>query len=194
MLLLLAMPPGMTQAPPTANGLNLDHFQTGICDNQQPGISDQDISATGLAVPSLWWTRDQFAARVSFGHKLIQRWLACRLPSPNLPAQDCQSPVNFAGRVDMVVNAQLWSLLDYLERYEFVNQFGMAASACGYNLYIFSNEVLRQPTLLADYVCQFQPEQQQRSCQLRPDTLGKGGFRSQPSGEGFATGSDTGSP
>jgi hypothetical protein len=184
----------MAQDSPTPKKLNLEQFQAGICEDQQPGISDQDISATGLAVPSLWWTRDQLAARVSFGHKLIQRWLVCQRPGHALSRQDCRSPVNFAGHVDMVINTQLWSLLDYLERYEFVNQFGLATSVCGYNLYIFSNEVLRQPILLADYVCQFQPEQQQRSCQLRPDILGPGGFRSQPSGEGFPTGSGTGPP
>uniref|UniRef100_A0ACD5GSC0 Uncharacterized protein n=1 Tax=Desertifilum tharense IPPAS B-1220 TaxID=1781255 RepID=A0ACD5GSC0_9CYAN len=54
-------------------------------------------------------------------------------------------------RVDFVVNRQVWSLLDYLQRYEFVHHMGSVARTYGYNIRIFN----RQGEALATYTCDF---------------------------------------
>ncbi len=59
------------------------------------------------------------------------------------------------GRVDFVVNRQVWSLLDYLQRYGFIHEFGTVASSYGYNIRIFDS----QANLLAAYTCDFSPLQ-----------------------------------
>ena len=51
--------------------------------------------------------------------------------------------------VIIIVNRQLWSLLDYMERYQFVNRFGTVASEYGYNVRVCN----RQGTALAVYSC-----------------------------------------
>jgi hypothetical protein len=87
------------------------------------------ISQTGLTPPSLWWANEQF------GDKLLDNW--CAYPDQR--------------RVDLVVNRQIWSLLTYLERYEFVNHFGTVARDFNYNLRVFN----QQKTLLATYTCDY---------------------------------------
>jgi hypothetical protein len=96
-------------------------------------ITSTNIAESGLTIPSLWWVKEQFAG------KLLDNWLA--YPNRNQPG----------GRVDLVVNRQVWSLLDYLQRYEFVNHFGTAAKDQQYNTRVFN----RQGGLLAAYTCDF---------------------------------------
>jgi hypothetical protein len=139
------------------------------------GSSDQDIKAEGVTIPSLWWTRDLLVAtKPYFNPKLIEGWLVC---APGVQAQSgrvCKLAPQRPGRVDMLVNAQLWSVLDYLHRYEFLNRLGTAASECGYNIYVFSTE----SKLLSDYTCQF-PDRP-NDCTLRTDPSGKGGLKRGP--------------
>ncbi|MEB3293535.1 MAG: hypothetical protein VKJ24_10275 [Synechococcales bacterium] len=65
--------------------------------------------------------------------------------------------LNSVGAVNVIVNAQLWSLLERLERYEFLHQFGTAVTQAGqdanqkYQLWVFD----RQGELLGFYVCPF---------------------------------------
>jgi hypothetical protein len=95
-------------------------------------ITKDTISQTDLTTPSLWWAYEQF------GNKLLENWLAY---------PDKQ-------RVDLVVNRQRWSLMDYLQRYEFVNHMGTAIRQDGYNLRVFNRQ---DPTLpIAAYTCNFQ--------------------------------------
>ena len=104
-------------------------------DAQLPGrgiINDETISETGLTIPSLWWAKEQFDP---FGGKLIKNWLAYQQER----------------RIDVLVNRQLWSLLDYIKRYRFVNQMGTVAREYGYNLRIFN----QQKKCLATYTCDF---------------------------------------
>lgn len=96
-------------------------------------------SATEFTVPSLWWVKDQFTAKEPSINKLVQSWSAS--PSAGLAP----------GRVDYKVNRQLWSLLDYLERYTFLNDFGAAAKDFGYNIRILDG----QDATLAAYTCDF---------------------------------------
>lgn len=99
------------------------------------------ISATGLTVPSLWRMKTLYAAQNPTVSKLVETWLA--YPIRN----------NQPGRVDMVVNAQVWSLLDYVQRYEFLNSFGLTATDFGYNLRVFDDRA----TFQGSYTCVFDP-------------------------------------
>lgn len=79
------------------------------------------ISVASIAVPSLWWAIEQFDP---FGGKLIDDWLTY----PRIK------------QIDLTVNWQLWTLLDYLGRYRFINQFGTVAREHGYSLRIFNQQ------------------------------------------------------
>ena len=80
-----------------------------------------------LTIPSLWWEHRQF------GRPVVVNWLA-------YPQQQ---------RVDLVVSRDLWSLIDYLEKYSLVNRFANAAGEYGYNLRVFND----QQVLLATANC-----------------------------------------
>ncbi len=96
-------------------------------------ITANTISQKKLTVPSLWWAKENSE------NKLLDNWIA-------YPATDNQS-----ARVDLVVNQQIWSLLDYLERYDFVNRLGNVARNYGYNIRVFNYQQER----LATYTCNF---------------------------------------
>ena len=101
------------------------------CTSESPIITKDTISQTDLTVPSLWWASEQF------GGKLLENWLA-------YPEER---------RVDLVVNRQRWTLLDYLQRYAFVNQMGTVARSDGYNVRIFNRQEPDVP--IATYTCNF---------------------------------------
>lgn len=96
-------------------------------------VTSNTISPTGLTVPSLWWAREQF------GKNLVENWLAYPRQSDN------------TGFVDLIVNRQIWNALDYLERYEFLNHFGQAATDYLYNIRVFTP----QKSLIASYTCNY---------------------------------------
>lgn len=100
------------------------------------GTPDQ-INPTGLTPPSLWWKYEQF------GEDLLRYWLS-------YPAEG-ETP----GRVDLVVDQQIWSSYNYVQRYAFVNQFGTTAKDFGYNLRVFNP----QGVLLGAQICQFDSAQ-----------------------------------
>ena len=126
---------------PSSQPLDIGLMQQGLCAQDEPGISDTSVLQTELTEPSLWWIRDQIRSQEKFGSKLIDRWLACQ-------------PVAGANRVDVMVNSQLWSLLDFFDRYEFVNRFGTVTTGYGYNLRVFNG----QGGLVAAYTCNFSPD------------------------------------
>lgn len=70
---------------------------------------------------SLWWATLQFDP---FDGNLVQNWFA-------YPQKQ---------QINLVVNWQLWTLLDYFGRYRFVNQFGTVARKYGYSLNIFNQK------------------------------------------------------
>ena len=115
-------------APSTAP-LELNLIQQGKAPTRPDVITANTISQDGLTTPSLWWAKEQFAG------KMLNNWIA-------YPTEK---------RVDLVVNRQLWTLLDYMERYRFVNEFGNVARDFGYNIRVFN----QQRTLLAAYTCNF---------------------------------------
>jgi hypothetical protein len=81
-------------------------------------------------MPSLWWTQDQLP------NKLVLNWLAY----PNKK------------RIDLVVNPQFWNNLEYLERYQLVNRYGLVARRYGYNVRIFNLKFSEAQPIVA-YTC-----------------------------------------
>jgi len=116
------------------------------------------LSQTELSLPSLWLTKEQF------GGKLLDHWFV-------------ESGNNW---VILIVNRQIWSLLDYLERYQFVNQFGTAARDYGYNVRVCNP----QGEALAVYSCNFPTDKTNSStrlnCKLELDSLSNTGLRGKP--------------
>jgi hypothetical protein len=88
---------------------------------EEPTKTEPKIALAGFAIPSLWWAKEQFDP---FGGKLIHNWLT------NTQIK----------QIDLTVNWQLWTLLDYLGRYRFINQFGTVARQYGYSLRIFNQQ------------------------------------------------------
>jgi hypothetical protein len=82
------------------------------------------------SMPSLWWTQDQLP------NKLILNWLA-------YPQKK---------RIDLVVNPQFWNNLEYLERYQLVNRYGLIARRYGYNVRIFNLKFNEAKPIVA-YTC-----------------------------------------
>lgn len=118
-------------------------------------ITADTISQTGITTPSLWWAEEQYDP---FEGKLIDNWIAY----PN------------ERRIDLVVNRQLWTLLDYLKRYSFVNQLGTVARGYQYNLRVFN----QQKQCLAIYTCNFSTAPDQ--CEIDFDPSGRDGFQMEP--------------
>lgn len=78
-------------------------------------------SDSHLPHATIWWAIEQFDP---FGGNLIQDWLT----HPNKQ------------QLNLTVNWQLWTVLDYFGRYRFVNQFGTVARKYGYSLNIFNQK------------------------------------------------------
>ena len=78
-------------------------------------------STSDAAKASFWWAAEQFDP---FNGKLVQNWVASSQKE----------------QIDMTVDRQLWTLLDYFDRYRFVNQFGTVARKYGYSLIIFDRQ------------------------------------------------------
>ncbi len=94
-----------------------------------PNIVTADtVSPQGTTVPSLWWTSEQFPA------KLVTNWIA-----------------NSRQRqVYLLVNTQYWNILDYIDRYGTISKFGREAQGYGYNLTICN----AQKIALGSYICE----------------------------------------
>jgi hypothetical protein len=98
-------------------------------------VTKDTICPTSLTIPSLWWADEQF------GDKLLENWLA-------YPHEK---------RVDLVVNRQIWGLMDYYQRYAFVHRMvtvvreNEETGENEYNLRVFNRQ---EPELcLASYTC-----------------------------------------
>lgn len=101
-------------------------------------VTENTLSPIRPTTPSLWWVRDQVG--VLWGSdRLVEDWIAYAEKDSSLPAY-----------IDVIVNRQIWDLLNYLERYAFINQFGTTAKSYGYSLRVFSNEQLS-----GAYICDF---------------------------------------
>lgn len=162
---------------PSAEPFSVNQMKAGMCSANVQGTPYDSISQTAMRTPSLWWVKDEISAKPQYGRKLIDRWIACT------------NPQGQPDRVDFLVNQQLWSLLDYLERYELISRLGNAASQQQYNLRVFNV----QGDLLAAYTCNFgaavatkslEPKQEPNlTCNLSLNS-GDRGFRSNPNSDG----------
>ena len=123
------------------------YSQQPSCPTGNANLPSPPLSQTEKSVPSLWLAQKQF------GGKLLDRWFI--------------DPGNTW--VIIIVNRQLWSLLDYMERYQFVNRFGTASSEYGYNLRICN----RQGTALAVYSC----KGDRLTCRIELESLSNPGLR-----------------
>jgi hypothetical protein len=172
--------PTLPQVILDAPTIELTQFRRSICVNGSKGRNDRTVNPAGTTIPSLWWTRDLLVSKSQFNPKLIEGWLVCGAGVQDGLARLCAIGAK-PGRVEMVVNSQLWTVLDYLSRYELIYRFGSATSECGYNIYIFNTDT----QLIADFTCDFQAlplvggRSTDRGCVLRPDLSGKGGLTRQ---------------
>ncbi|MBW4646546.1 MAG: hypothetical protein KME23_26755 [Goleter apudmare HA4340-LM2] len=116
-------------------------------------ITANTIEPKQLTIPSLW------RAKENTENKLLDNWLA-------FPASNKES-----ARVDLLVNQQIWSLLDYLERYDFVNRLGSAVRKDNYNVRVFNY----QQELLAAYTCNFSTSP--ALCNIQMNAQNKLGWR-----------------
>jgi hypothetical protein len=134
----------------------------------------------------LWWTKEQIEAELR-STKLISRWsLSTDSPIPlaNSVANPPVSPLASAlapgpATLDVTINSQAWSLLDYFGRYEFANTLGIKAHELGYGLRIMSDRGL----VLGQYSCAtmrpVQPSGTASSgqCRVQLDSMGQRGSR-----------------
>ncbi len=118
-------------------------------------ITADTVSDKGMTLPSLWWTSEQFPP------KLVTNWIADRNQK----------------QVYLLINAQYWDLLDYIDRYRTIDQFGRVAQGYGYNLQLCSS----QKIVLARYNCEVnlndKPNENDRaSCQIWLNATGQNGL------------------
>jgi hypothetical protein len=115
--------------PPTTNicDVNLDVLKSNDVSEDPNIVTADTVSAQGTTVPSLWWTSEQFPA------KLVTNWVANRNHK----------------QIYLLVNNQYWNVLDYVNRYRTIDKFGRVAQSYGYNLKICNS----QKIALARYTC-----------------------------------------
>lgn len=117
--------------PLTPAEINL--LEQGIVPADPSWVTANTISQTDLTTPSLWWAKQQF------GGRLLTNWLA-KPGTEDIP-----------NRVDLLVNQQVWTSYNYLDRYAFLNQIGRVAQDFGYSTRAFN----AQGELLGAYICDF---------------------------------------
>ena len=118
-------------------------------------IAKKDVAASNVVLSSLWWAREQFDP---FDGRLINNWLA-----------DDQLK-----QIDLTVNWQLWTLLDYLGRYRLINQLGTVAREYDYNLRIIN----QQKQCLATY--QYELDSNPPKWEINLDSLGQDSLQVEP--------------
>ena len=132
-LTTLLVPPSLAQTPPIPSPSSAPLELDLLTKPKDYVITANTINPGRLTVPSLWW------AQQNSEKKLLDNWIA-------YPASEKEP-----ARVDLIVNQQIWSLLEYIERYDFVNRLGSAARNFGYNVRVFNYQ--KEP--LATYTCNF---------------------------------------
>jgi hypothetical protein len=90
-------------------------------------ITADTVSLIKMTMPSLWWASEQSPPN------LISNWIADRTQN----------------QVYLVVNPQYWNILDYVDRYAFVDRFGRVSRGYGYNLRLCTDRKI----VLAEYQC-----------------------------------------
>ena len=152
LLIFHFLPPKLVQAQTRSAPASFAPKQV---DSGQPRcpnpITDNTISQTQLTKPSLWWAEDRF------GGLLLDSWFGC----PN------------ERRVYLVVNRQIWTSLNYIERYEFVNHFATYVRPNNYNVVVLNPQ--QRP--LATYICNYSVNP--ADCNVWIDITGTSSFQRQ---------------
>jgi hypothetical protein len=117
--------------------LELDLLNPEVAATDPEVVTADTISQAGMTVPSLWFMEEQIAEQ--FSPRLVEHWVAYE-GSDTRPR-----------RIDLVVNPQIWSILNYLERYTFINRFGSTARDYAYDVRVMN----RQNALLGIYSCDY---------------------------------------
>ncbi|MGB6015782.1 MAG: hypothetical protein WBG32_13720 [Nodosilinea sp.] len=125
---------------PTATLPSGDSFTDRIV-NESLSSDSRRASADTITLPSLWWNRDSLTSHLG-GRRLVDSWISYRV-------KDSGTAV-----IDVRVNAQIWSVLTYNERYAVLNQFGTAARDFGYNVRFFQGNS-RNYRMMGLYACDF---------------------------------------
>ena len=94
-----------------------------------------------FTVPSLWWQQQQVGDAIN--NRLVDNWRAYT-DTVSL------NTGHAIPHIDVIVNGQIWPLLNYLERYSMITQFGESAKNYGYQLRIFTGS-----RLVGLHVCDF---------------------------------------
>ena len=102
-----------------------------------PTVTQADTSLFDPTLPSLWWSRDQVYDGWG-GYRLIREWRAFRSESAD------------AAIIDIQLDPQYWSRLEYLPQYALLNQLGTTAMGYGYQLRLYSSI-----SLVGMYTCDF---------------------------------------
>ncbi|MFW6357649.1 MAG: hypothetical protein ACOC0N_00315 [Chroococcales cyanobacterium] len=146
---LFLSPLALAQSPSNVKScvgtFNPNLFQEDAQPTEQGLVTANTISPTRLTVPSLWWAKEQFDSNKTY-RGLIFNWIAN-------PQQR---------QIDLIVNRQFWTLLNYIERYAFVNDWGAIVRGYDYNLRIFN----KQQECLATYNCNYNISPPQCSMQM----------------------------
>jgi hypothetical protein len=90
-------------------------------------VTADTASAAMMTLPSLWWARDQTRSRV------VSNWIADRTQK----------------QIYLLINAQYWNILDYIDRYALIDKFGRVSRDYGYNLRLCTERKI----VLAEYQC-----------------------------------------
>lgn len=152
-LTTLLVPPSLAQTTPIPSPSSAPLELDLLTKPKDYVITANTINPERLTVPSLWWAQENSEK------KLLDNWIG-------YPAFEKEP-----ARVDLIVNQQIWSLLEYVERYNFVNRLGSAARNFGYNVRVFNY----QKESLATYTCNF--SRSPALCSIQMTTQNKIGLR-----------------
>jgi hypothetical protein len=138
----------LTAATPEVCDVNLTWLKSNDLDGDPNIVTADTVSAEGTTVPSLWWTSEQFPA------KLVTNWIANRNQK----------------QIYLLVSTQYWNVLDYIDRYRTIDRFGRVAQSYGYNLKICNS----QKIALARYTCDAIPTSDPKDRPTATPSLGQG--------------------
>ena len=135
--------------------ISIKDFKTTIKNRELSSNRNSRRTIPDTVQARFWWAAEQFDP---FDGELVQDWLT-------YPQKQ---------QINLVVNWHLWTLLDYLGRYRFVNQFGTVAREYGYSLNIFN----QKEQCLATY--QYNPISTPPKWELYLEKLGQDSLQVKP--------------
>jgi hypothetical protein len=151
-----AAQPSTDTSTPEICGVDSSIIKTNEPSTDKNIITADTVSPKGMTIPSLWWTSEEFPA------KLVTNWIADRRTN----------------QIYLLVNTQYWNTLDYLDRYRAIDRFGRVARGYGYNLKVCNSQKFQ----IGSYACAPTASPSgdralpQGRCQILLDTFGQTGL------------------